>query len=221
MFVTILWGWRLCIRDFFCHIFQVKIWPRFHVKVYCSFNPLTTIVPHHIESIQFICIANQWLISLWWGTLVVNGLWYQEGFSWKIRLTGTTKYRAKTTATHLYIFIYLIYFTLTIGIDIGIKNDQDETVLDVLCSHPSQMSQEITALIYGNVIVGYKKDWQNGYCQLDEFIHSDFMWRHLFRFWLMKFDNVAVINLFKVNNRNTQTVLQNLFKVWTGFFLFF
>ena len=138
-----------------------------------------------------------WLLSIWRGTLVVNGLWYQESFNWKIRLTGTTEYRAKTTATHLYIFIYLIYFTLTIGIDIGIKNDQDETVLDVLCSHPSQMSQEITALIYGNIIVGYKKDWQNGYCQLDEFIHSDFMWRHLFRFWLMKCDNVAVFTCSK------------------------
>ena len=57
----------------------------------------------------------------------------------------------------LYILTYLIYFTLSIGIDIGIKNEQGETVLDVLCSHPSQMSQEITALIYGNIIISYKR----------------------------------------------------------------
>ena len=57
----------------------------------------------------------------------------------------------------LYILNYLIYFTSTIGIDIGIKNEQGETVLDVLCSHPSQMSQEITALIYGNIIIVYKR----------------------------------------------------------------
>ena len=33
-------------------------------------NPLTTSVPHHIETSQMICR----MVSMWWGTLVVNGL---------------------------------------------------------------------------------------------------------------------------------------------------
>ena len=88
---------------------------------------------------------------------IVRFRYYRRAFFWKIRLTGTAEYRAETVQHILYILNYLIYFTLTIGIDIGIKNEQGETVLDVLCSHPSQMSQEITALIYGNIIIVYKR----------------------------------------------------------------
>ena len=29
---------------------------------------------HYIGTSQFICIAIKWLVSIWWGTLVVNGL---------------------------------------------------------------------------------------------------------------------------------------------------
>ena len=35
---------------------------------------LTTNVPHHIETSQLICIADRWIVSIWWGILVVNGL---------------------------------------------------------------------------------------------------------------------------------------------------
>ena len=37
-------------------------------------NLLTSIVPHHIETSQLICIVNQLTVSIWWRTLVVNGL---------------------------------------------------------------------------------------------------------------------------------------------------
>ena len=33
--------------------------------------PLTINVPHQIETSQLICI---WLVSIWWGTLVINGV---------------------------------------------------------------------------------------------------------------------------------------------------
>ena len=36
-------------------------------------NPLTTIVPHHIESSQLICIT--------WGTLIVNDLNFNDSES--------------------------------------------------------------------------------------------------------------------------------------------
>ena len=36
-------------------------------------NQLTTIVPHHIETSLFALLIN-WLISMWWETLDVNGL---------------------------------------------------------------------------------------------------------------------------------------------------
>ena len=43
---------------------QYKVW---------YLNPLTTNVPHHIETSQLICIAN-WLVFIWWGTLVIKWL---------------------------------------------------------------------------------------------------------------------------------------------------
>ena len=41
-----------------------------------SANLLTTNVPHHRETSQLICLANQinWPVSMWWETLLVNGL---------------------------------------------------------------------------------------------------------------------------------------------------
>lgn len=42
------------------------------------------------------------------------------------------------------------------GIDAGIKDIEDWTALDILKDHPSQKSQQITALIQGNVIWHHK-----------------------------------------------------------------
>ena len=41
------------------------------VKKRDTFNPLTTDVPDNIENSQLISIA---VVSIWWGTVVVNGL---------------------------------------------------------------------------------------------------------------------------------------------------
>ena len=40
-----------------------------------------------------------------------------------------------------------------LGIDIEIEDDNGQKVLDILMKHPSQTSQEITALIYGKLII--------------------------------------------------------------------
>ena len=74
-------------------LFQVETfaWKRLK-KVYLNHlylkyvNPLTTNVLHHTETSHLICIANQvtgfyimqikWLVSIWRGTLAVNGLRY-------------------------------------------------------------------------------------------------------------------------------------------------
>ena len=38
------------------------------------FNPTTTNVPHHIETKNWFALQDNWLVSIWRGTLVVNGL---------------------------------------------------------------------------------------------------------------------------------------------------
>ena len=37
-----------------------------------QFNQLTTNVPHHIETLNWFALQISWLVSIWWGTLVVN-----------------------------------------------------------------------------------------------------------------------------------------------------
>ena len=45
------------------------------ILTFCSpFNPLTTNIPHHIETIHRSAMQINWLVSIWWGPLVVNGL---------------------------------------------------------------------------------------------------------------------------------------------------
>ena len=43
-------------------------------------NPLTTNDPHHTETSQLSCFANQLLVSISWETLAVNGLKGALGF---------------------------------------------------------------------------------------------------------------------------------------------
>ncbi|XP_065646667.1 ankyrin repeat and sterile alpha motif domain-containing protein 1B isoform X4 [Hydra vulgaris] len=49
-------------------------------------------------------------------------------------------------------------FLLQKGIDIEIENNEGQKVLDLLCDHPSQVSQEITALIYEQTQNRHEKD---------------------------------------------------------------
>ena len=51
-------------------------------------NPLTTTVPQHIENNQLICRPN-WLVSIWWGTLVVNGLTITSVRNYLLRINNT------------------------------------------------------------------------------------------------------------------------------------
>ena len=39
-----------------------------------SFNPITTYIPHHIKPVDWKAMQINWLVSIWWRTLVVNGL---------------------------------------------------------------------------------------------------------------------------------------------------
>lgn len=51
--------------------------------------------------------------------------------------------------TGLYKFCKFWNPDYVLGIDIDIEDDNGQNALALLCKHPSQRSQEITALIYG------------------------------------------------------------------------
>ena len=59
-----------------------------------SINPLTTNVPHHIETSQLICIANQLTGFYMKGTLVVNGL--------RIASVNVTKFVGNCGFVHIF-----------------------------------------------------------------------------------------------------------------------
>ena len=79
------------------------------------------------------------------------------------------------------------------GIDIKIEDDNGQQVLDLLCKHPSQRSQEITALIYGRfcfVRLSWTKNQprtvhvrMNILCLVSHFniLHSDFQYEFILK----------------------------------------
>ena len=80
--ITIKIPKRLCLqhavsqKSFFIYLitFFHDLFNMQSFLLYSMFKQLTTNAPHHIETSQMICSANQLTGFLWWGTLVVNGL---------------------------------------------------------------------------------------------------------------------------------------------------